>query len=103
MILPRGSQESGVRLLCVAALRKWVREGKDQGFITVRESCCQAGEAVAEQWKNPLGKLFPFPFMLDCGRNTWDRRSWEESTRGCLSPMCEQGNEATLCDKASLS
>lgn len=40
MILPRGSQESDVHLLRVAALRRWMREGKDQGFIAVKESCC---------------------------------------------------------------
>lgn len=103
VIFPRGSRESGVHLLCVAALRRWMREGKDQGFFAVRESCCEAGETVVEQWKNPLGRSFPFLFVLDCGRATWDRCSWEESTRGCLSLSCEQGDEAGLCNRASLS
>lgn len=58
---------------------------------------------MAEQWKNPLGRPFPFLLVLDCGRDTWNRRSWEGSRRGCLSSMHEQGDEATLCDRARLS
>lgn len=63
--------------------------GKNQGFITVRATCCQAGETVVVQWLNPLGWPFPFLCVLDCRRHTCDGCSWEESKRDYVSPMRE--------------
>lgn len=71
--------------------------GKNQGFMTVRATCCQAGETVVVQWLNPLGWPFPFLCVLDCRRHTCDGRSWEESKRAYVSPMRECKGTRQVC------